>query len=62
VCSFVLIGVVLSRPLLVRRRWPFERREWVLLALAASGILGDALLKTLTAPTYGVFLRNLAGW
>jgi hypothetical protein len=62
VAAFVLAGTVLSRPLLVRRAWPFERREAILLALALSGILGDVVLKTLTAPTYGVFLRNLAGW
>jgi len=62
VSAFVLLGVLLSRPVLLRRWWPFERRDWVLLALAASGILGDVVLKTLTAPTYGLFLRNLAGW
>jgi len=62
VAAFVLIGVVAARPLLLRRAWPFERREWSLLALAASGIVGDIVLKTVIAPTYGVFLRHLAGW
>lgn len=62
VAAFVLIGAVVARPLLVRRAWPFERRDWVLLALAASGIVGDLVLKTAIAPTYGVFLRHLAGW
>jgi hypothetical protein len=61
VAAFVLIGAVLARPLLVRRRWPFGRREGMLLALAATGILGDLVVKALLAPTYGLFLRQLAG-
>jgi len=62
VAAFVLVGVVLARPLLVGRALPFGRREWVLLALAGSGIVGDVVLKTLTASSYGLFLRQLAGW
>lgn len=62
VAAFVLVGVVVARPLLVRRAWPFERREWMLLALAASGIVGDVVLKTVIAPSYGLFLRGLAAW
>lgn len=62
VAAFVLLGVVVARPLLVRRAWPFERRDALLVALAASGILGDVLLKALAAPAYGVFLRGFAGW
>jgi len=61
VAAFVLIGAVFARPLLVRRPWPFGRREGMLLALAASGILGDIVIKALLAPTYGLFLRQLAG-
>jgi len=61
VAAFVLIGAVFARPLLVRRAWPFERREGMLLALAATGILGDIVIKALLAPTYGLFLRQLAG-
>lgn len=61
VAAFVLIGTVFARPLLIRRPWPFGRREALLLALAASGILGDIVVKTLLAPTYGLFLRQLAG-
>jgi hypothetical protein len=58
VAAFVLLGVVFARPLLVRRAWPFGRRELLLLALAATGILGDLLLKALAAPQYGLFLRG----
>jgi hypothetical protein len=61
VAAFVLLGAVFSRPLLVRRPWPFERRETILMALAATGIAGDILLKSLLAPSYGIFLRRLAG-
>ena len=59
VMAFVLLGVLFSRPLLVRQAWPFGPREHALLALAAGGILADLLLKTLFAPTYGLFLRRL---
>ena len=61
VAAFVLVGAVFARPLLVRRVWPFGRQEAMLLALAASGIAGDLLIKALVAPTYGLFLRQLAG-
>ena len=62
VASFVLIGVVLSRPVLLRRPWPFGQREAMLLGLALSGIVGDIVIKALTAPSYGLFLRQIAGW
>jgi hypothetical protein len=62
VAAFVLLGAVFSRPLLVRRPWPFERREAQLLALALSGIVGDIVIKAFAAPAYGLFLRGLAGW
>jgi hypothetical protein len=61
VAAFVLVGAVFARPLLVRRIWPFGRQEGLLLALAASGIAGDLVIKALVAPTYGLFLRQLAG-
>lgn len=61
VAAFVLLGTLFSRPLLLRRVWPFDRRELVLMALAGSGILGDWVIKALLAPSYGVFLRQLAG-
>jgi hypothetical protein len=60
VCAFVLLGTLFSRPLLVRRLWPFGRREYRLMALAASGILADIVIKALCAPAYGEFLRQMA--
>jgi hypothetical protein len=60
VCAFVMLGTLFARPLLVRRVWPFGRREYRLMALALSGILGDLLIKTLCAPAYGRFLRQMA--
>jgi hypothetical protein len=60
VFAFVLLGTLFSRPLLVRRVWPFERIEHRLMALAASGILLDLLLKAFFAPGYGLFLRRMA--
>lgn len=62
VAAFVLLGCLFARPLLVRRAWPFERRELRLLALAAAGIAADVTIKILLAPWYGGFLRRLAGW
>jgi hypothetical protein len=58
VLSFVALGVVLARPVLVRRAWPFGARErrWILIALV--GILTDILVKTLLAPSYGRFLGS----
>ena len=61
VAAFVLLGCLLARPLLVRRPWPFERKEARLFALVAVGIVGDLLLKTFAAPAYGRALRSLAG-
>lgn len=62
VAAFVLLGAVFSRPVLVRRLWPMERQEALLVALALTGIVGDVVIKWLTAPAYGLFLRQLAGW
>ncbi|HXO19471.1 MAG TPA: hypothetical protein VOA87_06045 [Thermoanaerobaculia bacterium] len=60
VAAFVLLGTVFARPLLARKLWPFTRLEYQLLLLAATGILADLLIKSLFAPTYGLFLRQLA--
>ncbi|HEX3556911.1 MAG TPA: hypothetical protein VIA62_27110 [Thermoanaerobaculia bacterium] len=60
VCAFVLLGSVFSRPLLVRRVWPFEREEYRLMGLAFSGIVADLLIKAAFAPGYGIFLRRMA--
>ncbi|HEX4962128.1 MAG TPA: hypothetical protein VF173_14935 [Thermoanaerobaculia bacterium] len=61
VCAFVLLGSVFSRPLLVRRLWPFEREEVRLMGLALSGIVADLLIKAAFAPAYGLFLRRMVG-
>lgn len=60
VCSFVLLGTLFARPLLVRRAWPFGGREYRLMALAFAGILADIVIKALAAPAYGRFLRQMA--
>jgi hypothetical protein len=60
VFAFVLLGCLFARPLLVRRAWPFALPEYQLMALAASGLLVDILMKSLLAPSYGIFLRHLA--
>ena len=60
VMAFVLFGALFSRPLLVRRVWPFGREEVRLMGLAATGIVADLVLKACFAPTYGLFLRQLA--
>lgn len=61
VLAYVLFGCLFARPLLVRRVWPFEREEGKLMALAASGLVADVLIKALLAPDYGLFLRQMAG-
>jgi hypothetical protein len=61
VCAFVLLGALFSRPLMERRAWPFERWEVRLMLLALVGIVVDLLVKALFAPSYGIFLRQLAG-
>jgi hypothetical protein len=60
VCAFVLLGALFARSLLTRRVWPFERREFRLMALAAAGIVADILIKILLARPYGLFLRQMA--
>jgi hypothetical protein len=59
VLSFVLLGALFTRPLLLRERWPFERREHRLMLLAAAGVVADLVLKTLLATDYGAFLHRL---
>jgi hypothetical protein len=60
VLSFVLLGAVFARPLLVRRAWPFGPRDYQLMALAAAGLVTDVLVKALCAPGYGLLLREMA--
>jgi hypothetical protein len=60
VMAFVLFGALFSRPLLVRRVWPFERLEYQMMILATSGILADILMKAFLAPSYGLFLCQMA--
>ncbi|HTQ80497.1 MAG TPA: hypothetical protein VMM92_10910, partial [Thermoanaerobaculia bacterium] len=61
VFAFVLLGCLFARPLLVRRAWPFERQEVQMMLLAGCGLLVDILMKSVLAPSYGIFLRHLAG-
>jgi hypothetical protein len=58
VLAFVLLGAIFSRPLLMRRRWPFGVVESRLLILAMTGIATDVLVKAAAAPGYGLFLRS----
>jgi hypothetical protein len=60
VMAFVLFGALFSRPLLVRRLWPFGRDEVRLMGLAAAGLVADLAIKALFAPGYGLFLRQMA--
>jgi hypothetical protein len=64
VISFVVIGVVLSAPLLSRManfhvNWSAARR---LLAWAGAGLVLDVLLKTLLAATWQRLLLRSVGW
>jgi hypothetical protein len=63
VISFVVLGVVLSAPLLSRLfrfqvDWPVARR---LAAWAGCGLLADIVLKTLLAPTWQRLLVRMLG-
>jgi hypothetical protein len=60
VFAYILLGALFARPLLVRRVWPFERPELQMMGLAASGLAVDILMKSLLAPSYGIFLHHLA--
>jgi hypothetical protein len=64
VISFVVIGVVLSAPLLsrigkFRVDWKMGRR---LVAWASAGLVLDIVLKALLAPTWQRLLLRSAGW
>lgn len=61
VLAFVLFGSLFARPLLVRKAWPFEQKEYRLMAVAAAGIAADILMKIFLARHYGLFLRRMAG-
>jgi hypothetical protein len=60
VFAFVLLGALFARPLLVRRLWPFQRKEVRLMVLAVAGLVADVLVKTALAPSYGLWLREMA--
>ncbi len=64
IVSFVVIGVVLSGPLVSRvLRVRFEWREArPLLAWAATGLVADVVLKTLAAPVWHRLLLRVVGW
>lgn len=64
IVSFVVIGVVLSVPLLSRLlRFSEDRHERQrLLAWAGAGLIADVVLKALLAPTWRNLLVRVAGW
>lgn len=64
IVSFVVIGVVLSVPLLSRVLGFSEdvRERKTLLTWAAAGLVVDATLKALLAPAWHRLLLRLAGW
>ena len=64
IVSFVVIGVVLSAPLLsrivkVRADWNIAR---ALLAWAGAGLVADIVLKVVLAPTWQRLLLRVVGW
>lgn len=64
VASFVILGVVLSAPVLSR---VFRFRvDWnaarPFVAIAAAGLVADVVLKTLLAPAWQRLLLRVAGW
>jgi hypothetical protein len=64
VASFVIIGVVLSAPVLGRlfafRTDPVDAR--LLLTLGVAGLVADITLKTLAAPAWQQLLVRVVGW
>jgi len=64
VISFVVIGVVLSAPLLSRfARFRVDRRDArTLLLCAGAGLIVDIVLKALLAPPWQRLLLRLVGW
>ena len=61
IVSFVVIGVVLSMPLMGRRE-EFSRAARTYLPWAAGGLLLDIVLKTLLAPSWQRLLLRIVGW
>ena len=62
IISFVILGVVLAEPLLVKvARAPVipGRYKWILIGLG--GLILDMILKTLMAPTWSGILRQMIG-
>jgi hypothetical protein len=64
IISFVVIGVVLSAPLLSRLgRFRVDRRSPRMLLIAAgAGVVADIVLKTLLAPWWQRILLRVVGW
>jgi hypothetical protein len=64
VISFVVIGVVLSAPLLSRMgSFRVDRRAArTLLLVAVAGLAADIILKTLLAPAWQRLLLSVVGW
>jgi len=64
VASFVVLGVVLSAPLLARvLRFRVDLRAARPLAIAAcAGLIADVILKTLLAPAWQRLLLRIVGW
>jgi hypothetical protein len=64
VISFVVIGVVLSAPLLSRLgRFQVDRgAARTLLSVAGAGLIADIVLKTLLAPAWQRLLLRVVGW
>jgi hypothetical protein len=64
IASFVVLGVVLSGPVLGRvLRFDYrlrDQRRWVM--LAALGLIADVLLKWGAAPAWRTLIRSAAGW
>ncbi len=63
VVSFVVLGVVLSEPLLALRPgdWPRASTRWRWAAGAAAGLVIDAALKTLLAPRWPALIGGCLG-
>jgi len=64
VISFVVVGVVLSAPLLSRvGSFTVDRRAARTLLLGAvAGLAADIILKTLLAPSWQRLLLRVVGW
>jgi len=64
IVSFVVIGVVLSAPVLSRIwRFPIDRRAARrLLAWAGAGLVVDVVMKAAMAPAWQRLLLRVVGW